>query len=430
MRCFAAFLPIFLLVVLASCILIPASLFRVESAEALASPSSLPDPSTVTALSGPPIQFSETASYVRLNFTMFIVEFYKGSSGYNEIYNKTGGVLVYNDQIVLEYLSKAPDTWKQRGTPTGIDYIKVSDYHYEVTRHYTDYPGTTYDITYIVKSDSPMKTIISLMSGQTDILRVHWSPSGITQATYSRVQNRIVFGDQLVLHGWIGFDWDDVYQSLGDITSTATTDVANGKKADIYFSIGSVNSGRSVTVDPSTIGTSSSSNAPYRSFQRKSFYANGLFWVFYSDGTNMVYRTSSDGSTWSSASTVRASGDGTQFSTYFDGTYISYAMLPTYSGSDTIYYRRGAPNSDGTITWSASEQTVGTSSYTTAVSIGVDSSGYPYIAYRAQSPRYCFVTKSSTNNGAWTTASGYPLQLTTVAGYWATIVVPLTNNKM
>ena len=49
------------------------------------------------------------------------------------------------------------------------------------------------------------------------------------------------------------------------------------------------------TVTPSIVGTSSVFTAISRPFQRKIFFANGLFWVFYSDGTNMVYRTSADG---------------------------------------------------------------------------------------------------------------------------------------
>jgi hypothetical protein len=36
--------------------------------------------------------------------------------------------------------------------------------------------------------------------------------------------------------------------------------------------------------------------------QRKTFYANGRWWLFYSDGTNIVYQTSTDASTWSGKS--------------------------------------------------------------------------------------------------------------------------------
>ena len=48
------------------------------------------------------------------------------------------------------------------------------------------------------------------------------------------------------------------------------------------------------------------STATASTHQRKSFYANGRYWVFYSDATNMVYKTSADGISWSSATSVRA----------------------------------------------------------------------------------------------------------------------------
>jgi hypothetical protein len=148
-------------------------------------------PSTVSSLTGLPIQFSETSDYVKLNFTMFVVEFYKGTAGYNKIYDKFGNVIVYDDRIVLEYLSKSPDTWKQRGTPTGISWIKINDYYYNITRYYTDYLGTTYNITYAVRSDSPVKTTINLKSGQTDTYRIAWYPSGITKTDWIKKEERL-----------------------------------------------------------------------------------------------------------------------------------------------------------------------------------------------------------------------------------------------
>ena len=38
----------------------------------------------------------------------------------------------------------------------------------------------------------------------------------------------------------------------------------------------------------------------------KEFYAHGRFWKFYGDGTNMVYRTSTDGQNWNSPEPVSA----------------------------------------------------------------------------------------------------------------------------
>jgi hypothetical protein len=364
---------------------------------------------------------------------MFTIFFASGTAGYNKIYDRFGNVLVYDDRIVLEYLSKTSGKWTQRGTPRSISWTKVSDYHYEVTRFYDDGLGTTCDVKYTVKSDSPMKITITVRSGQTDTYRIAWSPSGIVKTDWRKIENRLVFGDETADYGWIGFDWGDVYQRFGDITQTSCEDVANGKKANIYFSIGTVNTGQGIVVDPSTVGTSTSNSATYWSFQRKSFYANGMFWVFYSDGTNMVYYTSLDGSTWTvgGSSPVRASYYGFQFSIWFDGTYLHYA----YAYSGAIYYRRGTPNSDGTITWSAGEQTVSTT-YNMAYypMISVDSNGYVWIGYREYTGTYYYpyVIKSGNNDGTWgTPPAGFPYQLsTTSSGFWRVSIIPLTAGKM
>lgn len=186
-----------------------------------------------------------------------------------------------------------------------------------------------------------------------------------------------------------------------------------------------------VIVDPSIVGTSTTSYAVSYPCQRKSFYANGRFWVFYSDGANMVYRTSTDGVNWSNATTVRTCAYGYRFPVWFDGTYVHYA----YAASTAIYYRRGTPNSDGTITWSASEQTVSTAYNRAAYPfVSVDSYGYVWIGYQDYdgSSYFPYVIRSGNNDGTWgTTPNGFPYQLSTTSNVgWCVSVVPLTNGKM
>jgi len=186
------------------------------------------------------------------------------------------------------------------------------------------------------------------------------------------------------------------------------------------------------TVTPSIVGTSSVFTAISRPFQRKIFFANGLFWVFYSDGTNMVYRTSADGSTWSNATTVRADSNGNgNFSVWFDGTYMHYA----WAYNSSLYYRRGTPNADSTITWSAVEQTV-TTTYNSATFpfVSVDSDGYAWIGYSEASGGESglpWVIKSGNNDGTWgTTPSGFPYLLNATDTYARVVAIPLTNDKM
>jgi hypothetical protein len=167
------------------------------------------------------------------------------------------------------------------------------------------------------------------------------------------------------------------------------------------------------------------------SFQRKTFYANGRFWVFYVAGTNMVYRTSTDGLTWTPPTTIRSAVYGYSFSVWFDGTYFHYA----YAYSTSIYYRRGTPNSDGTITWSAPEQTVSTvGNKAMYPMISVDSNGYVWIGYRdtKSNKDYPYVIRSGNNDGTWgTTPSGFPYQLSTTSSTsWKVSIIPLTSGKM
>jgi len=107
-----------------------------------------------------------------------------------------------------------------------------------------------------------------------------------------------------------------------------------------------------VTVDayanvPSSVGTSTSSFATRHPFQRKAFYANERYWVFYSDGANIVFKSSIDGKMWSVPSNIRLGGQGGYFSLHFDGENVH--LVYAYLGSFT--YRKGIPNSNGTISW-------------------------------------------------------------------------------
>jgi len=190
----------------------------------------------------------------------------------------------------------------------------------------------------------------------------------------------------------------------------------------------------SMAVVPSTVASSSVELATLEAFQRKTFFANTRYWVFYSDGVNVNYKTSIDGLTWSSPTYVCPGGHGQAFSVWFDETYVHYVKGP--QGIGEIKYCKGKPNPDGTISWSAPEQTA-FSSYTLYIYecyICVDTEGCPWIGYRwgyDGAGRYPNCTKSSLNNGTWHTASGFPYQLsTTSTGDWICSIVPLTNRKV
>jgi len=225
------------------------------------------------------------------------------------------------------------------------------------------------------------------------------------------------------LRSGVGFDWSDVKGisfAFDEDTKTLTFNVDAG-----------------FTLDPSTVGTSTAAHATAWSHSRKCFYANGRYWVFYSDGSNLVYRTSTDGITWSDATTIKtfANFQGYRFGVWFDGAYLHYCVSSGLSG-DAIFYRRGTLNSDGTITWSADEQTavsgVSGKQYVNLI-IVVDSAGYPWIGYELidASGKRAVVTKSSANDGTWTTQTGFPYNLSAyTTNYLAVVLVPLTNQKV
>ncbi|MCP8305019.1 MAG: hypothetical protein H3Z50_06100, partial [archaeon] len=184
--------------------------------------------------------------------------------------------------------------------------------------------------------------------------------------------------------------------------------------------------------DPTTIGTSTTALAVGFPDQHKGFYANGRHWVFYVNGTHMVYKTSADdGSSWNNFTVIRSGVvSGRDFSIYFDGTYVHY-VFANFTLDVAIYYRRGTPNLDGSITWSDDEQIAVPSSASDQylALIATDSNGYPFISYKDND--YPYVTKSSLNNGTWQTASGFPHQLTSTSGTtWRSVIIPLTSGKM
>lgn len=185
-----------------------------------------------------------------------------------------------------------------------------------------------------------------------------------------------------------------------------------------------------------TLGTTPGSCAETYPFQVHSFGANGRFWVFWSDGVNMVYSSSIYGTSWTKTN-MRISDTGRYCSLWFDGTYIHYVFSPDSINSST-YYRKGTPLSNGTIEWVAPEQLViGPSEgvYRGDPAISVDSNGCPWISYRDENLTsggfYPYVTKSSTNDGTWVTEGGFPFQLSTTSqGDWGGSSAPLTAGKV
>lgn len=177
-------------------------------------------------------------------------------------------------------------------------------------------------------------------------------------------------------------------------------------------------------------------NGTWMATQRKIFHAQGRYWVFYaiqSTPENLTYKTSVDGELWSNRTFVRVidSSYGFYFDIWHNSTHIAYASN-NYTSSN-LYYRIGELETDGSISWVTAEQYVGNGgddpSYTRPV-LTLDSDGYPWVVFRASSS-WVNVTKSSTNDGTWTTASSFPRHANT-NGFTATAhnIIALTNRKI
>jgi len=179
-------------------------------------------------------------------------------------------------------------------------------------------------------------------------------------------------------------------------------------------------------------------------WQEKSFYAAGRYWVFYIDrestGNYPVYYTSSeDAETWETPVEIKKAlefhGECLQAILDDDG-YVHVFIRASAGAATRIYYRRGQPNSDGTITWTADwatawEYTGNNCDFYACI----DSYGYPWISWTLGSNEngQTKVTKSSRNDGIWETEDGYPVLVDTdYAGKYHNnnFIVPLSNGKV
>lgn len=166
--------------------------------------------------------------------------------------------------------------------------------------------------------------------------------------------------------------------------------------------------------DTNTVQTHGSTNR----YDSRCFYAAGRWWmVYYYDATSFRYITSTDGNVWSSETSIAindaAGGEEIRNSGTYDAKFRDGYMHITYSsdyadGSDRLMYRRGAPQSDGTIIWCAAWQTVMTYGTSGGYAFGtpriaIDSDGYPTIQFgwmRNWSTRQ-YIQSSSKNDGTW-----------------------------
>ena len=193
-----------------------------------------------------------------------------------------------------------------------------------------------------------------------------------------------------------------------------------------------------------TVGTSTSTSTIPKSAQRNSFYANGRVWVFYYNGSSLDYSSSTDGSTWSSATFIATQGTGgNDFSFAYNGTDVFYLRDDgaAYPSGATIHYRQGVPASNGVITWLAAEATICTGNgvsgqYCYHPTITVTSSGNAWIEFEYyDSSTYTtsvIVRENGHLDGTWSQAYSSIRNTVTNSNvqYYGTGITALSNSRI
>src|SRR5207249_4549720 len=94
--------------------------------------------------------------------------------------------------------------------------------------------------------------------------------------------------------------WNDIPDSLNTTTSISKD------KFTLAIDLGKILAGSRVQVDPSIVDTCTPNCAPTTNRVRRTLFdpKGGYYWVFYDTGSQLVYRNSRDGMTWSSATQI------------------------------------------------------------------------------------------------------------------------------
>jgi len=179
---------------------------------------------------------------------------------------------------------------------------------------------------------------------------------------------------------------------------------------------------------PVTVGLTTRIDATYQQEQRKTFYAQGLYWVFYSDGTNLVYRTSVNSVVWSAATIVRACIRGYAFDVDYSPEYDLLRVYYVYAYNGDLLFCRGTIVGN-TITW-GTEETVHTGLLWNNPSLGVCTDGRLLVVstFLSGGISYCYGWTTTDNDGSsgWgftnfrSQASIYP---------WLSCVVTLLSGR-
>ena len=271
------------------------------------------------------------------------------------------------------------------------------------------YSKSTYSLTLIFdfsqRTDGGAKiSIIGNLPGPTTLQFQFGATVSLAQIA-ARVGDGWV--DRFGNFNGLGFDWSDL--TPAQISSMNPTCV-NG--------LLSLTVPAQFEVDPATVGTSTLS-VPIASATtgRAPVWvaATGLWWMFWCDGTNVVYSTCATlTGSWATKATAISGLADTCWGVCTDGTYIHIA----YYSSSAIKYIQCVPTSGGSLGASAAVAAVASGVSYCVPSIVVSTDSHVTIGY-ADTSHYPHATRNTNLNSssAFAAGSGFPVTLNTVAYY-------------
>ncbi len=185
----------------------------------------------------------------------------------------------------------------------------------------------------------------------------------------------------------------------------------------ILFIMGLNISFSQTTIDyQSLVATGSSSDLPigYGYHDLSAYTAHGLVWVFYSDGTDAVYRTkqAEEGGNWSASQIIFNEGSGRDFNVAFDGEYFHFI----HETNGDLNYMRGRALVDGKIQFDNEVIAYSNSLWDASnrhFSITVDHRYNPWIILKVINgdQRKPILLSSIASDGTWQDRPGFPKDL-------------------
>ncbi len=156
----------------------------------------------------------------------------------------------------------------------------------------------TFEIDYKAVPNGPLKWTLGFTPLSMSHYRLVYDWTNISpNLEHSLVSRsfRAVFGSANYT-----FSWSDIPSSV------ATNTTVLQREFMLFVDLGIVNAGSIMLVDPSIVSTNVSPYATALGFQRHVFYEStgGNYFVFYYNGTNVDYRSSHDGTVWSSPNSM------------------------------------------------------------------------------------------------------------------------------